>query len=71
MDDLHASLQRNAPVFRVKANNISILDSPSEFYDLIIRKIYNSRVQIYLSSLYIGTDARSLKMVHFLEFRIQ
>lgn len=66
MNELHHELQRNVPVLRVKATDISILEQPSEFYNLIIQKIFESRKQIYLSSLYIGNDALSKKLVFLL-----
>ena len=66
MNELHHELQKIVPVLRVKAADISILEEPSEFYNLIIQKIFDSRVEIYLSSLYIGTDSLSKKLVLFL-----
>jgi phosphatidylserine/phosphatidylglycerophosphate/cardiolipin synthase-like enzyme len=66
MNELHAELQRYVPVLRAKADDISILDKPSDFYNLIIQKIFDSQKQICLSSLYIGTDTLSKEIVHFL-----
>lgn len=63
MNELHHELQKHVPVLRVKATDISILEKPLEFYNLIIEKILNAQKQIYLSSLYIGTDALSKKLV--------
>lgn len=65
MNELHHELQKHVPVLRVKATDISILEKPSEFYNLIIEKILKAQKQIYLSSLYIGTDALSKKLVLF------
>ena len=63
MDILHHRLREFVPLIRVKASCISILEKPEQFYNSIISKISTSTNQIVLSSLYIGNDALSLKMV--------
>ncbi|KAJ5619030.1 CDP-diacylglycerol-glycerol-3-phosphate 3-phosphatidyltransferase [Penicillium lagena] len=47
-------LDRVAPRFEVPASQITILDSPANFYTALKNKIRNARRRIYLSTLYIG-----------------
>lgn len=63
MNELHLELQKWAPLIRVKASNISVFEKPDEFYNLIKAKISSSRYRIIFSSLYIGSDALSQKIV--------
>lgn len=63
MNEFFQQLQECAPLIRVDASNISILESPIQFYNTIIDKISTSRKRIILSTLYIGSDILSRKMV--------
>lgn len=63
MNELHQSLQKNGPVFRAHVSDIFFLNQPKDFYDTIIKKILTAERVIYMSSLYIGTDPLSKKMV--------
>ncbi|KAL2219863.1 phosphatidylglycerolphosphate synthase [Thermoascus aurantiacus ATCC 26904] len=47
-------LDHIAPRFEVPASQITILDSPSSFYETLKDKIRNAKRRIYLSTLYIG-----------------
>ncbi|KAI2794060.1 CDP-diacylglycerol--glycerol-3-phosphate 3-phosphatidyltransferase [Penicillium oxalicum] len=47
-------LDRIAPRFEVSASQITILDSPANFYSALKSKIRNAKRRIYLSTLYIG-----------------
>ncbi|KKA21881.1 CDP-diacylglycerol--glycerol-3-phosphate 3-phosphatidyltransferase [Rasamsonia emersonii CBS 393.64] len=51
---LTVELDRIAPRFEVPASKITILDSPSSFYQTLKDKIKNAKRRIYLSTLYIG-----------------
>ncbi|KAL1968972.1 hypothetical protein VTN77DRAFT_806 [Rasamsonia byssochlamydoides] len=51
---LTVELDRIAPRFEVPASKITILDSPSSFYETLKEKIKNAKRRIYLSTLYIG-----------------
>ncbi|KAJ5573647.1 CDP-diacylglycerol-glycerol-3-phosphate 3-phosphatidyltransferase [Penicillium hispanicum] len=47
-------LDRIAPRFEIPASQISILDSPANFYSTLKSKIRNARRRVYFSTLYIG-----------------
>ncbi|EEH06145.1 CDP-diacylglycerol-glycerol-3-phosphate 3-phosphatidyltransferase [Histoplasma capsulatum G186AR] len=49
-----AELDNIAPRFEIQPSQISILDSPANFYDTLKDKIRNAKKRIYLSTLYIG-----------------
>jgi CDP-diacylglycerol---glycerol-3-phosphate 3-phosphatidyltransferase len=49
-----------APRFEIAPSEISILDSPSAFYETLKHKIRNARKRIYLSTLYIGKTETEL-----------
>ncbi|KAF7719596.1 Phospholipase D/nuclease [Penicillium ucsense] len=51
---LTVELDRIAPRFEVPASQITILDSPTNFYSTLKSKIRNAKRRIYLSTLYIG-----------------
>lgn len=63
MNEFHQSLQRNGPVFRVHVSDILFLDRPEDFYNTIMDKISTVENLICMSSLYIGTDPLSKKIV--------
>lgn len=63
MNELHQSLQRNGPVFRAHVSDISFISLPKDFYDTILKKISTTKRLLCISSLYIGTDSLSKKMV--------
>ncbi|KAG8698859.1 CDP-diacylglycerol--glycerol-3-phosphate 3-phosphatidyltransferase [Ceratobasidium sp. 394] len=48
------------PKFEVEAKNVSVLASPSEFYNKILAMIANARKRIHISSLYIGETETKL-----------
>lgn len=64
MQELHGKLQSITQVIRVRASDVQIIEKPEVFYDCIIEKINNSTKQIILSSLYIGSDSLSQRIVH-------
>ncbi|KAJ5908435.1 CDP-diacylglycerol--glycerol-3-phosphate 3-phosphatidyltransferase [Penicillium taxi] len=47
-------LDRIAPRFEISASQITILDSPANFYTTLKNKIRNARRRVFLSTLYIG-----------------
>ncbi|KAJ9257016.1 hypothetical protein DTO195F2_5695 [Paecilomyces variotii] len=51
---LTVELDRIAPRFEVSASQITILDSPSSFYQTLKDKIRHAKRRVYLSTLYIG-----------------
>ncbi|OKL64311.1 hypothetical protein UA08_00219 [Talaromyces atroroseus] len=57
---LTTELDRIAPRFEVPSSKITILDSPSSFYETLKHKIRNARRRIYLSTLYIGKTEHEL-----------
>ncbi|KAI9041656.1 CDP-diacylglycerol--glycerol-3-phosphate 3-phosphatidyltransferase [Aspergillus affinis] len=54
LGSITAELDRIAPCFEVPASRISVLDSPSSFYETLKQKILKAKRRIYLSTLYIG-----------------
>ncbi|KAI9760207.1 MAG: hypothetical protein M4579_001823 [Chaenotheca gracillima] len=57
---LYNELDRLAPRFEIQASQIDILQSPSEFYEVLKSKILNAQKRIYLSTLYIGKEEHEL-----------
>ncbi|MCJ1282989.1 CDP-diacylglycerol--glycerol-3-phosphate 3-phosphatidyltransferase [Xylographa opegraphella] len=53
-------LDRIAPRIDLRADQIEILEGPSEFYDTLKRKIKRAKKRIYLSTLYIGKSEHEL-----------
>ncbi|KAJ5663411.1 CDP-diacylglycerol--glycerol-3-phosphate 3-phosphatidyltransferase [Penicillium longicatenatum] len=47
-------LDRIAPRFEISASQVTILNSPAQFYSTLKHKIRNARRRVYLSTLYIG-----------------
>ncbi|KAK5996101.1 CDP-diacylglycerol--glycerol-3-phosphate 3-phosphatidyltransferase [Cladobotryum mycophilum] len=54
-------LNANMPRFSIQSSNIEILDSPTKFHDVLIAKILSATRRIFLTSLYIGSDAHVLR----------
>lgn len=63
MDVLFSEISRKSRAFPVPNDAIDFLNSPKEFYDFIINSINASQKRIYISSLYIGNDQLSRKLV--------
>ncbi|KAL9101335.1 MAG: hypothetical protein Q9163_003403 [Psora crenata] len=57
---LTADLDRIAPRIDIQADQIHIIDGPTEFYDILMSKIRGARRRIYLSTLYIGKSEHEL-----------
>lgn len=57
---INADLDRLAPRFEVKPEQIEILKTPAEFYETLKDKISKARTRIYLSTLYIGKTEHDL-----------
>ncbi|KAI9661588.1 MAG: CDP-diacylglycerol--glycerol-3-phosphate 3-phosphatidyltransferase [Bathelium mastoideum] len=53
-------LDRIAPSFKIKPDQITILKSPDEFYETLKAKISKARHRIYLSTLYVGKTEHDL-----------
>ncbi|KAJ5191688.1 uncharacterized protein N7498_010673 [Penicillium cinerascens] len=53
-------LDRIAPRFEVPASQITIIDSPANFYAALKHKIRNAKRRVYLSTLYIGKTEHEL-----------
>ncbi|KAI5304901.1 CDP-diacylglycerol--glycerol-3-phosphate 3-phosphatidyltransferase [Ascosphaera pollenicola] len=60
MGALTVELDQIAPRFEVPACQITILDSPAQFYQTLKNKILNAKRRIYLSTLYIGNAEHDL-----------
>ena len=55
-----AELDRIAPGFEIRAEQIQVLEGPSEFYETLKSKIRSAKKRIYLSTLYIGRSEHEL-----------
>ncbi|KAJ3291472.1 CDP-diacylglycerol--glycerol-3-phosphate 3-phosphatidyltransferase [Borealophlyctis nickersoniae] len=51
-----SSVYELAPVFSVKADNVEIIDEPSQFFNTIQKGIGSARKNIVLASLYLGAE---------------
>lgn len=57
---LTVELDRLAPRFEIPASHVTILDSPTTFYETLKNKIRKAQRRIYLSTLYIGKTEHEL-----------
>ncbi|KAH6611596.1 phosphatidylserine synthase [Trichoderma cornu-damae] len=57
---LVSELDRMAPSFDVRAEQIRILKTPAEFYETLKDRIRNAKKRIFLSTLYIGKSETEL-----------
>ncbi|KAH6892977.1 hypothetical protein B0T10DRAFT_400707 [Thelonectria olida] len=55
-----SELDRLAPSFDVKGDQIRIIKTPAEFYETLKQKIRTARRRIFLSTLYIGKSEKEL-----------
>ena len=61
LNTITKSLQQNLQTcFHFQANEIDIIESPSQFYDLLKTKILNSQNRIFIASLYLGKSETEL-----------
>ncbi|KAB0793573.1 hypothetical protein PPYR_13193 [Photinus pyralis] len=61
-----AWLSSQAPCFPVRAENITILTEPQQFYDTLIEKCRGAKERVTLSSLYVGTGQLEQNLVQAL-----
>lgn len=66
-DDEMKWIGQYAPCFQVDSNNIEILSTPSEFYDMLVAKAQKARHRIVMSSLYLGTGELEKTLVSRIE----
>ena len=59
-ENILKTISNSCPLFPISPKNITILSSPPEFYQYILKKISTSQHEIYLASLYVGTDEKEL-----------
>lgn len=59
----HFIAKERFPGFLLPSKSIKTLREPSEFYDFLLERIAKSKTRIVLSSLYIGTDPLSKKLL--------
>ncbi|KAG2379032.1 hypothetical protein C9374_007670 [Naegleria lovaniensis] len=64
---IHEMISKHAPCFPIDPDHVSIIDTPSKFYDGLIDGIQNARERVVLSSLYLGTGTQEQKIVDELE----
>lgn len=57
---LSVSQRNKLPVFRVKAENIQLLERPQEFYQALLEMIRSARKRLFLASLYLGKSETEL-----------
>ncbi|KOS17183.1 CDP-diacylglycerol--glycerol-3-phosphate 3-phosphatidyltransferase [Escovopsis weberi] len=57
---LMGELDRMAPSFDVRGEDIRIIRTPAEFYEALKDRIRNAKKRIFLSTLYIGKSEREL-----------
>ncbi|KAK3377532.1 hypothetical protein B0H63DRAFT_220299 [Podospora didyma] len=53
-------LDRIAPSFRINGSQVTVLQTPAEFYETLKAKIRNAERRIFLSTLYIGKSEKEL-----------
>ncbi|OAA51442.1 CDP-diacylglycerol-glycerol-3-phosphate 3-phosphatidyltransferase [Metarhizium rileyi] len=55
-----SELDRMAPSFDLKGENIRVIRTPAEFYETLKERIRNAKRRIFLSTLYIGKSEKEL-----------
>jgi len=65
-----ALLRAGNRAIAVDASKVSVLDSPTEFYETLIGQIERSRRRVTLASLYLGTGEKEQRLVRALDTRM-
>ncbi|KAI2623071.1 hypothetical protein GGR54DRAFT_646247 [Hypoxylon sp. NC1633] len=55
-----SELDRIAPSFQINGSQIQIIQTPTDFYEMLKARIRNAKKQIFLSTLYIGKSEKEL-----------
>ncbi|RHY00444.1 hypothetical protein DYB36_007885 [Aphanomyces astaci] len=64
--DVIDDLRESTPSFPLDGSDVTILHSPSDFYNQLLHNIRHATTRISISSLYIGNDALSRELVQAL-----
>jgi CDP-diacylglycerol--glycerol-3-phosphate 3-phosphatidyltransferase len=59
-EELAAALSSSQPCFGARGDEITLMDSPTAFYDALIDMISRAKRRIIISSLYIGAEESEL-----------
>jgi CDP-diacylglycerol---glycerol-3-phosphate 3-phosphatidyltransferase len=62
-----SELDKIAPRFDIDGSQITVLRTPTEFYDTLKSKIAGAERRIFLSTLYIGKTETELVRIHCVE----
>ncbi|KAJ7592660.1 hypothetical protein C8J56DRAFT_822576 [Mycena floridula] len=60
LSEFTANVKQSQPCFSIAANNVRILNQPTEFYTLLLDMIQRAERRIFISSLYIGSKEAEL-----------
>lgn len=69
-EHLFHSLARHSRVFPLRSSNVSLLSTPTAFYQRLLRNIEHAETRISISSLYLGTGELERKLVDALVSRL-
>ncbi|KAL9647417.1 hypothetical protein ABK040_006780 [Willaertia magna] len=61
--EIFNKLNNYSPCFPIHSENVSILKTPTEFYNSLIKNIKQSKNRIILSSLYLGIGENELNLI--------
>ncbi|ETV99507.1 hypothetical protein H310_08181 [Aphanomyces invadans] len=65
--DVIDDLRESTPSFPLNGSDVTILHSPTDFYNQLLQNIHRAKKRISISSLYIGNDALSRRLVQALQ----
>jgi len=61
------SIAAQSPCFPISPEHVSIIETPTKFYEGLVEGIQRSKERVVLSSLYLGTDHHEQKIVQELD----
>ncbi len=53
----------NMPYFRMNSNQVEIVNTPSEFFEIVMKGIKESKFRVSMATLYIGCGSYSKRIM--------
>lgn len=63
LKSLVGGMMNHARGFPIKGDSVEILETPSQFYNVLLQGVRNARSRVVIASLYIGTGTLEQELV--------
>lgn len=63
LQSLVGGMTKHARGFPVQGDSVEILESPSQFYNVLLQGVRNARSRVVIASLYIGTGTLEQELI--------